>query len=590
MQAISTSPFNLSTLRKYNIWYTIKDGNWSDPTIWMGNGKRKHNVPQVGDDVYVNDNVTMDTNIHVNNLYISGTLKGTSLLGVSITIDGDCQVTGSGLIDLSLQYNNLILNGYNNIIPPAGFVGGSYSTVTYNAPNYQTLLNLPYNNLTTQNGFKYQSCDIIIGGNFNQQSNYDCGVYDLTVNGSSTIGTVGYCSFYKTGTGNLLFVGAVDFEGNVNLSGNPDIEFRNGFTIHTYSLISGSGTVTFTTNSQTINCSAYLGGTWNANIIIQGAITVTLIGGSAFQVNNTINGTVSTSTFNNSGVLYLGYNSTPMSTGIFNHQYTSTSTLGYVFNGAYTLPYSTYSGLFIAGTGTKTLSANTTVGQAFSNNGYLECNGFDLTVTGVFSNAGGLSTNAFCNLLFENAASFTVYSGSFGVDFRTGNPNVEFRNGLEVHTQQCYTGSGTFTFSTNNQTLNFSAFNGGACNCNILISGAISLLFLGNATTAGTITGVVNGDNTSSTFNNGGTFQYNNSQQPMQTGLLLCNQVTNTFIYGATINQDIKLPSDSIPGYQNLTLNGSGVKRLLSNVSVKGIYSLISPATLNSNGFVLTNP
>jgi hypothetical protein len=56
-------------------------------------------------------------------------------------------------------------------------------------------------------------------------------------------------------------------------------------------------------------------------------------------------------------------------------------------------------------------------------------------------------------------------------------------------------------------------------------------------------------------------------------------------------NQDIKTPEDPTnPGYQNLTLSGTGAKRLLGNVSVKGTYTLTAPATLDLNGFTLTNP
>jgi len=77
----------------------------------------------------------------------------------------------------------------------------------------------------------------------------------------------------------------------------------------------------------------------------------------------------------------------------------------------------------------------------------------------------------------------------------------------------------------------------------------------------------------------------------MQTGMLYCNQAANTFEYVLAGNQDIQTPSDpTTPGYKNLTLDGSGAKTLLGNVSVKGTYTLTSPATLNTNGFALTNP
>ncbi len=167
MQAVSTSPFNLSMLRKHNVWYTIKDGNWSDPAVWIGNGTKRHSVPQVGDDIYISNNITMDiAAITVRNLYITGSLTTLASPGVNLTINGDCQVSGSGLISLPLYFHTLVLNGYNNIIPYTGFNAGSYSTVTYNGVFDQAILNIPYNNLITQNGNKYQVANITTLGQF----------------------------------------------------------------------------------------------------------------------------------------------------------------------------------------------------------------------------------------------------------------------------------------------------------------------------------------------------------------------------------------------------------------------------------------
>jgi len=594
MIGVSTSPFYLFLLRKTNVWYSCKDGNWSDPNTWLSNALDRKIVltPQVGDTVYVNHVVTMDVaTIHIKNIYISGTLLATASPAVSITIDGDCQVSGSGLISLPFQFHNLILNGYNNIISAAGFNAGSFSTVTYNAILDQPILNIPYNNLATQNtGKKYQIDNVTVGGTFNQQSNYECGNYNLTVNGTSAIGTVGAFTFSKNGPGNILFVGNVEFQGATDLSaGNPNVEFRGGFDIHTFSFISGTGNVTFSTNSQTLSCSAFLGGVWNAPIIVQGAITVTLTGGT-FTANSTINGTVSDSTFDNNGILYLAYNSTPMSTGVFNYQNTTSSTLGYVFNGAATLPYSSYANLVIAGTGIKSLGANASIAQSLTiSSGIMDCAGYNLSVSTTFTCSGDFRATSFSSLLFVGFVQINTGLSS-GFDLRTGNPNVEFRGGFDVHASQCYTGTGTFTFTTNNQAMGFSAFNGGLCSANFLVSGAITVTFSGGAVVPNS-TGTLNGDNANSVFVMGsGSFDYCNATAPMVTGKIYCNQAANTFIYGLTGGQDITPPSDPTPGYKNLTLNGSGAKRLLGNVSVKGIYTLTSAATLNSNGFALTNP
>jgi hypothetical protein len=112
-----------------------------------------------------------------------------------------------------------------------------------------------------------------------------------------------------------------------------------------------------------------------------------------------------------------------------------------------------------------------------------------------------------------------------------------------------------------------------------------------NALNAQNYTGVINGLSSGSIFKMiSGFFNYLNATAPMVTGQLLTNQATNTFMYGASGNQDIQVPSDPTPGYKNLILQGSGAKKLLGNVSVKGTYTLTAPATLNSNGFALTNP
>lgn len=602
MLAVSTTPFNLFLTRKANVWYTVNDGNWSDPNTWMSNALDKKNMlnPQVGDTVYINHNVTLDISaIHVKHMYISGSIIGTASPSVVITIDGDCQVGGGGLITLQSQFHNLILNGYNNIIPYGCFNAGSYSTVTYNCNFDQFILNIPYRHLTVTGGQKYQASDISIAGNFNQQSNYECSAYNLTVNGSSTLGTVGSYSFTKnSSTGSILFIGSVDCEGTMDLSvGNPNVEFRGGITVHTFKCNPGSGTFTFSTSNQTLNHATNFFSGWSAAIVVEGAITLTLTGNQPLIANNSINGTVGSSTFNNEGVLYLGLNSTPMTTGVFNYQHTTASTMGYVFNGNFTLPYTSYANLVVDGTGIKSQSGNTTIGQTLkvgvigAVTPTYECNGYNLTVNGQLTNAGNFTANAYCNILLIGLAQWNN-GPSGGVDLSMGNPDVEFRGSLTLHSISTITGTGNFKFTTNNQTIDINVNNGGSWNANILVSGAISVTFIDGANSVQNfIYGTINGDNANSIFINKGLFVYANAQQPMQTGKLYCNQGTNTFIYGLAGNQSITVPSDpTSPGYQNLTLNNSGVKMLLGNVSVKGTYTLNSPATLNINGYTLTNP
>ncbi|MBV8388385.1 MAG: hypothetical protein JO080_01145 [Mucilaginibacter sp.] len=601
--AVNTSPFHVMLQRRNNVWYSVKDGNWEDPNVWMSNGldKRIITVPQSGDTVYICHTVNFDgavlSNTIINDLFILGKLTASNN-SQTLTLNGN--LYASGFIDFTGSNITLNLNGVVNSAIYSNFIAGN-STINFGAINNdQFILNLPYKNLSTSGAQKYMASDLTIAGTFSPQSNFECGAYNLTVNGASTIGTTGQPGKFtkNSSTGSLLFIGNADFEGLTDLSvGNPTVECRGGINIHTFSFTAGSGTWTFSTNNQTISCSAWLGGTWNGNILVSGAITVTLTGGT-FQTNGTINGTAAGSTFNNNGVLWIGYNHTPMVTGVFNYQNTASSTLGYVFNGNYTLPYTSYANLFIGGnTGIKSLGAATIVNQSLVigyngfNGSVLDCAGNNLDVKGAFTCYDGFLASAFSNITFEGAARFD-HGGSPAnvVDLRTGNPNVEFRAGLTVSVYSAYTGTGTFKFTTANQNLDFSIVNGGALACNWLISGAITVTLLDGASNNPAATGTINGDNASSTFDCRGYFQYQNATAPMTTGKLYCNQATNTFLYSASGNQDIQVPSDPIPGYKNLTLSGSGAKRLLGNVSVKGTYTLTSPATLNSNGFSLTNP
>src|SRR5260221_1029780 len=252
MIAVSVGQTNVFLFRKVNTWFSVKDGNWSDPNTWVSNAldKKFTLYPQPGDNVWINNNITVDINSTAGNLYGNGYLAIAA--NINLTVQGDVQITGT--VDQTASRTNLLLGGYNNII--VNYIASNNSAMIYNGIFSQNMMNLSYWNLTTQNtGTKYQTSDLTIAGNFSPQSNYDCLSYNLTVNGTSAIGSVGASAFYKSGSGNLLFIGNVDFEGNTDLTGgNPNIEFRGGLTIHTFLLKTGTGNITFTTNNQTINC------------------------------------------------------------------------------------------------------------------------------------------------------------------------------------------------------------------------------------------------------------------------------------------------------------------------------------------------
>ena len=84
---------------------------------------------------------------------------------------------------------------------------------------------------------------------------------------------------------------------------------------------------------------------------------------------------------------------------------------------------------------------------------------------------------------------------------------------------------------------------------------------------------------------------YNSATKPMATGILDTSTNLNTWIYG-NANQDILggASTGAKQVYRNLTLNGGGTKTLQGYVSVLNTYTLTAPATLNNNGYTLTNP
>lgn len=397
----------------------------------------------------------------------------------------------------------------------------------------------------------------------------------------------------KSGTGNILFVGLVSTDNlgsQVNLSGNPNVEMRGGFNNElSTSLVSGTGTWTFTTNNQTID-GGYSVSFYN-NILISGAITIT----NTFQVNlfGTLDGNNVNSKWVTNNIFDLYNPTTPFSTlGSLDYTTNTNASIGFRFNGNFTLPVTTFQGLRIGGTGTKTLAGNTLVQRSLlllgnpaspGTQGILECSTFDLQVNGQMAIGGfgaekgaRLSKNGAGNLLF--VGSFLTSNGGDVISL-TGNPTIEFRGGIGLDSGGQNFGSGLITFSTNNQVCYF--YNSTTFNQNMLISGAITIDVFSLY-----INGSVNGNNAASTFRQiaNSVVIYQNSTQPMATGILDTSTNLNTFIYGSG-SQDIKGGT-----YRNLTLNGGGTKTLQGNVSVQNTYTLTSPATLNNNGFTLTNP
>ena len=594
MEAVSTSPLRLSMLRKFNTWYTVADGNWSNPNTWMSNGKRIHSLPQPGDDVYIDHNIGLDIyQTTINNLYVNGQLSHT-LINAILTVNGNLQAKGT--VDLSQVSNaNLVLNGFYNFIN--SFEAGNSSTVTYSRPSDQDVMSLPYQNLKIYNiGIKYLTAHTIINGNLNvnDYQSYDafleCGPFNLTVYGTSSFtadGIVGNGNLGKSGNGNLLFVGNCNINANTTFSSNINsLEFRGGFSGSGFDgILNINCPVYFTTNSQIFSGSVY----FNDLVMIIGQITLTNNG--TMYLLQGVNGDNNNSTLTNNYELYLS-SPVAMNLGVFNYMNGSSSLMGYAMNDDFALPFTSYNNLSILGTGTKSLSGNTNVLNPLVNNysansSRLDCGPYDLVINGNTTVTGqGMENDA--ALIKTGSGKITFVGDAFlncaQIGFNS-DVTLEFRGNVNFGpygsiVENSVTISGPINLTTSSKTISGKGmiFNG-----SITISGGITATFDG-ADLGHNISGTITGASNTDTMKVTGAVSYLNPIEPMQVGVLDCNYSTSKFYYSASNNQNI------VGGtYGSLFLNGSGTKTLLGNIIIISSYLLTSPATLDTNEYTISN-
>lgn len=375
------------------IFYTNRNGNWNDLTIWetlTENGRGR--FPQIGDDVYIRHNVVMNlTATTVNNLSINAgaTLRWTSAF--NFTVNGNLKVDGT--FDMGGFANNITLIGNDNYIN--SFINPSTSTITYSRLGNQSIMPLSYHNLTIAGaGIKKLSQNTVLAGNLNMNPAtvffpiLDATGYDLTVTGTTAIGVA---ILRKLDGGTILLTGNVTANSNSttwDMSGNPTVEFRGGITYGGAgnTIWIGNPSIVFSTNNQTISVgNVFSSNTYGtANITISGAITVTV--SSTGAVTNSIviagvlNGDNAGSTFDNRATVRYRNATAPMVTGVLTTNAAVNTWIEDI--GAQDLKGGTYSSLTLSGgavvkkllgnisvTATYTLTAPTT----------LNSNGFALT-------------------------------------------------------------------------------------------------------------------------------------------------------------------------------------------------------------------
>lgn len=577
--AVLAQPYNhISFKRRKNTWYTVGSGNWTSGSTWVSNSHRRYDFPQTWDDVVIGmgHTVTFDTSASsttvVNNLYIAGSFLTNNNNARTLNILGDLQVTGTfNLTSTAALTVNLF--GVNNFI--VNFTSGANSTISYAKTFDQPIMSLAYRNLSITGVFGTKTLlgDITVAGNFtNPAASFNSSSFNVTVTGSTSITNVGNV-YTATGNGTHIFNGAFSLLGaaSLNITGSPTFEFRGGIVANASVVNFGTSAISFTTSSQTISGSATI--TSLGVITIVGVITINVTG---LLSAASIVGTSSSSTLNNSGTITnLTNGALPMaSLGVYNYMFTNTSVVGFNFNGDYTLPYTTFSGLSIAGTGIKTLAGNSTFAYNVSAvTGTLELSSYDVSF-------GGTTATSSSGVISKTGAGNVVFVGQAGGTLAfTGNPTIELRGGFNGSVSSF--GLGQVSFTTNNQTFTYGN-NSISLNNPIVVSGAITLTIASGGGSL-TLNDIINGNNAASTLDNRGTINYKATQQPMLTGVLQTNLAANTFLYNKAGDQNITGGT-----YRTLTLAGSGIKTLQGNVVVSTLYTLTPPATLNTNGFTRT--
>lgn len=522
-----------------------------------------------GTNIKITGDITV-TNALNSNLWFTGTLNGTT--------------ANSKLINLGIIYY------YQDTLPMStgilDLTTGTNNTFVYAKAGTQPIHNFTYRNLNiVGSGTKEVSSNLVVNGNFflGMVANTDVfqlGNYDFQVGGTSlfTLGT-----FSKSGSGAITFVGAVSGK-NSNLSGNPTIEFRGGFSFdgggvqfHNW----GTGTMRFTTNNQTLNCTASVR-TFSNPISIEN-ITVTYTGNSGDVFEGLIDGTTSNSKLDLRGTIEFANATKPMANQGQLITNLGANTVVYSNSSSQIIHDFTHWHVVINGSGTKTLTNN-----------FLATGGLTLqtstVVTGDYNFEIQGNTDIISGVIQKN--SFTGYLRFGGLVtlntssnncFRTNaNPTIEFKGG--------FFGRSTHNLKSWNVLLNGNqnlTGNAGVLNIevtNVTINGASTV----NLVSSGGLLnfhayGIINADNAGAVLNNQADLYLYSSTMPMSTGTFNYASGANS-LCSFVMNGDFTIPYNT---FAHLGLGGTGTKKLSGNTVCTNLTSY-SAVTLDLDTYDFT--
>jgi hypothetical protein len=296
-------------------------------------------------------------------------------------------------------------------------------------------------------------------------------------------------------------------------------DMRAGFSL-------GSGTVNVLTNQSWMLNNAGnspVAVVSNGSILIASGKTLTItapsgnVGGLLMSGSSIINGVDSTSTLNIDGGFAYGYNYTPMPTGVFNYNHSTTSNIIISIGVSLTLAYGSFYDLSV--NGTVLISGNTTVSRNLTLAGTLQLSTYDFICGGTISLNGSLLKSGGGTVKINICTN----NGSGSLSF-TGNPTVNLSGNFTGDSR------GGVNFGTTPvnivQSLNFGTWVGGNTELIMLASFVIAsgktLTNVGMTATTGGINliGTITGIDTTAIFDNRSVFTYQNPTAPMATGKL----------------------------------------------------------------------
>jgi hypothetical protein len=593
-------------------FYSIRNGNWNDPSVWVTASGKVGLLPTAIDDVYVRNVVNCNLNTQINRLYVSGVF--TVNTGITFGLNGrfkgtnGSEIINNGTLNFltkesaedSISYGIVDFTTTANTVDFSGNFSGN---IAEHFNNFRTLR-------ITGEGVKTLNNNITVINNLTILSE---GILDLNSYNIESLGTINIgapnnagrlfksiiSDSYITSVG--IFLARDSF---FQLRNKVLLETRNGINWMSNSASVQNLYLKVTTNNQSILTG--LPSTPNFNrldeLIIDEDIELTIEVRIILTVLLPIIAVNSNSKLINKGTIrFINLDAAELSMngGIFDYN-TFPNTIFYDGDYTFNLKDTNYRSLSIRQSTVNTIGDTLIDGNlVVDGTGILNLFEYNLTVNGTtrFGNSGSSNWGR----LIKNNSGEVIFNGLFlctspttnTIGFGSQNVVVEFRGGLSLASGGAtgYNfGNGIVKFTTNNQSiLNTSVVSGINFHPPILIEGDISVQALSTASRLDLfILSTLNGDSSNSTFivGPGNTIvRYRGQQEPMQTGILDTSTNPNTFIYDRSGDQEIKGGV-----YRNLTLSGGGVKTLMGDVSVLNTYTLDSGTTLDLNGFTLTNP